>query len=143
MVITEIENLTGVKTYPSRAQILNWQEISEMSEEGIAFGSHGVSHRPLTDLNDENLAGELGLSQKVLEDRHINCVPVLSYPNGDFNGKTESLARKLGYRAAVTTRPGFNSKETDPLALRRVSVHQDIASTVPLFALRINFAGRI
>jgi peptidoglycan/xylan/chitin deacetylase (PgdA/CDA1 family) len=143
MAISEIENLTGIKAYPSRTQTLNWEEISEMSKEGIAFGSHGISHRPFTELSDEDLTNELVLSQRILRDRHINYVPVLSYPNGDFSGKIESLARELGYRAAVTTQPGFNSKEADPLALRRAGLHQDIASTLPLFALRINFAGRL
>lgn len=114
-----------------------------MSKEDVALGSHGITRRPFTELSDEGAFNEFVLSKMALENRRTNYVPVLCYPNGDFNKKIQPLANKSGYMAAVTTLPGSNSEESDPMTLRRAGIHQDIASTLPLFALRINLPSRV
>jgi hypothetical protein len=49
-------------------------------------------------------------------------VDLLAYPNGteqDFDERTVGAAAQSGYRAAVTTVPGWNHSTTGPYALRR------------------------
>src|SRR5690606_40388206 len=54
---------------------------------------------------------------------------LLAYPSGAFDDAVVELARRAGYRAAVTTEVGLACAATDPLRLPRVAVHEDIART--------------
>src|SRR3954452_25090702 len=81
-------------------RFMNWQEVEELSRDGIAFGSHSKSHANLTRLDPAALAAELRDSLDVLRARPINHVPVLAYPNGNCNREVARAAQAAGYRAA-------------------------------------------
>ena len=46
-----------------------------------------------------------------------------AYPNGvperDFNDEHASIVRRVGYEAALTTRPGVSTASTDPFQMPR------------------------
>ncbi|HEY5997812.1 MAG TPA: polysaccharide deacetylase family protein [bacterium] len=137
-VLGELEERAGMAGTDERA-LLNWDEVREMSEKGMSFGSHGSSHRIFTRLTVQEMENELVESWESLQSPGVAAVPVLAYPNGDWNQKVEDMAAEAGYRAAVTTRFGLEgSAPKDLFALRRVCIHDDITSTVPTFAMRIS-----
>jgi len=60
-----------------------------------------------------------------------------SYPNGNYNEKIAWMVKEVGYNLAVTTESGWNHLGSDPFALRRIAIHQDMTSTEAMFGCRI------
>lgn len=56
------------------------------------------------------------------------------YPNGNCNDAIVSLVEAAGYDMAVTTQKGWNDSKSNRFRLNRYGVHEDISSTIPMFA---------
>jgi len=105
------------------ARPLTWLEIEEMSDCGIDFGSHTVTHPNLTRVRDEELMWELSESKRVLEQRVGRDVRTLAYPIGTrsaYDVRVMEAARRCGFGLAVSYVPGANwQREIAPFELRR------------------------
>lgn len=119
--------------------LLSWEEITEMSNEGISFGSHGNSHRLLDTLDNEEMQFEIADSAKVLSQSIKNYIPVFCYPNGNFNKTVIEAVQNNNYRAAVTTQYGIVPFDhSNPYMLNRIAVHNDISWNKSLFNLHLS-----
>ena len=49
---------------PKDRVIVNWDEVREMSQHGLSFGSHSCSHRILTTITPEDVTDELARSRE-------------------------------------------------------------------------------
>lgn len=124
--------------YPNERVFLDWTEVAEMSKHNITFGSHSCTHRLLTSLSVGKIQKELTDSLCTLKSNSINFVPVLAYPNGNYSPQIVDEVKRAGYRAAVTTRFGFEqSSPNDVFELKRVGIHHDVTATLPLFTFHI------
>jgi peptidoglycan/xylan/chitin deacetylase (PgdA/CDA1 family) len=103
-------------------ELLGKNDIGELKEAGVTFGSHTRSHPFLTKLSGEELAGEIGSSRCDLEKDMALPVDFFCYPYGDMNEKVRNAVREAGYLAAFTTGRGFVHEGDDLFALRRVPV---------------------
>ncbi|HOL23024.1 MAG TPA: polysaccharide deacetylase family protein [bacterium] len=100
-------------------RFLNWKEVKEMSEAGVIFGSHSLSHPHLTQLNEKKLIEEVSLSKKIIEEKTGKEVLYFCYPYGDFNEKVIEKVKESGYKSAFVTPPrGKKVKETDYTLIR-------------------------
>jgi len=123
---------------PNERMLLNWDEVRQMSRHGMAFGSHSVTHRILTKLGPDEVMQELVRSRETLSGQGANTVPVFCYPNGNYNARIASQVKAAGYEAALTTRYGHESTAvTNPFALKRICLHNDITKTLPLLTFHI------
>lgn len=123
---------------PQDRVIVNWDEVREMSNNGISFGSHSCSHRILTTIAREDVADELARSKQVLLAQGVNFVPVFCYPNGNTDSEIQSQVRDCGYQAAVTVQMGVEGcRPGNQFAVKRVGIHNDVTNTVSLFSLRL------
>ena len=89
--------------------ILSWDEVKEMSESGIDFGAHTVTHPILTRVSLDQARFEISQSKKDIEKRLDKPVDTFCYPNGkssDFNKNLMDLLKEIGFTCAVTTNPG-------------------------------------
>jgi peptidoglycan/xylan/chitin deacetylase (PgdA/CDA1 family) len=145
----EIERILGalseervVPPGPEERAFLTWEEVGEMYRSGIIrFGSHTESHRILTTLSDDEVAVELRRSKERLFAEEVvdpAFVP-FAYPNGNHSDRIAAMVSEAGYRIAVTTGKGWNRTKPafDPYRLKRIGVHQDIASTDAMFCCRL------
>lgn len=124
---------------PKERAVLNWNEIKEMSNNGISFGSHTCNHKILTGIPLSEAREELERSVDLLKEKELNFVPVFCYPNGNYNQEIQNTVRNCGYEAAVTTRFGFEGKKPDDyFGIKRIGVHNDISSTIPLFSFHLS-----
>jgi peptidoglycan/xylan/chitin deacetylase (PgdA/CDA1 family) len=130
--------------FPDERLLLNWEEVAEMSKKSISFGSHSASHAILTKLTPDNMKMEIRTSMDTLREKNINYVPVFCYPNGDYNDVIAELVKDTGYMAGVSTRFGIEGRiPQDQYNLHRISIHNDISSSIPLYAYRLRgSAGR-
>lgn len=145
LIDNEIENLIQqinelTKTpLPLNRRFLNWEEINEMSLNGVSFAPHSCTHRILTKLSLDDVEKEVNESRKILQEKELTYVPVFCYPNGDFTTEIADKVKNAGYTAAVSTKFGAESVNTDHyLALKRIGIHNDITETKSLFAYRIS-----
>jgi peptidoglycan/xylan/chitin deacetylase (PgdA/CDA1 family) len=77
---------------------MGWDELRQLRAAGMEIGSHGLTHRILTDLTDLEVERELDESLKCLVNFLDNGINTLSIPRGFYNDRTIELACKLGYR---------------------------------------------
>jgi peptidoglycan/xylan/chitin deacetylase (PgdA/CDA1 family) len=101
---------------------LSWKQVRGFEKRGVEIGSHTVSHAALTSLSDTGALDELLQSRKKLERKLGHRVPWLAYPYGDYDSRIERLAKKAGYKLAVTTDWGTLQSAQHPFALKRLRI---------------------
>jgi peptidoglycan/xylan/chitin deacetylase (PgdA/CDA1 family) len=116
---------------------LSWNEINEMSHNNISFGSHTSNHTILTNTSLINARNEIMKSLQVLSNKSGKPVKLFSYPNGNYNNNIISILKEYGIKIAVCTDRGTISKSNNLLTLKRVLIHNDMTSSIPLFAYKL------
>ena len=108
---------------------MSWPEIAELAADPlITIGAHTVSHPMLTKLSKEAVRSEMDLSRSVIEAALAVRPAHLSYPIGDRSSAAArefAIAAELGFKTAVTTRPGvlFPEHNQCMTALPRISLN--------------------
>lgn len=125
------DSSTDIDTY------LSWEDVRRMRADGIAFGSHTISHRILTQIDPAAVDTELSESKRILEQRLNTPVRLLAYPNGNHNADTCERARRADYELAFTTIAGRVMRGDDPMTLRRINIHDGAHRHLPLFCASI------
>jgi peptidoglycan/xylan/chitin deacetylase (PgdA/CDA1 family) len=114
---------------------VDWDELRELEANAIRIESHGISHRPLADLEIDEAAREIVISKLRLEERLGRPVRAFSYVKGSeahYKPVHLSLVRQAGYDVAFTSVSGANSPQSDPLELHRYNVEPYPARTFEL-----------
>lgn len=101
---------------------LNWEQIEEMSRNGICFGSHTQNHSYVPNLTREELMIELVNSKKMIEKHLSKSIHHFCYPLGGFTEDAKEVIQDAGYSAAVTTNRGNDRDNVDLYELERVKV---------------------
>jgi peptidoglycan/xylan/chitin deacetylase (PgdA/CDA1 family) len=106
----------GIPDFP----LLSWNEVLEMKKYGIDFQPHSHSHPLLTDLTGDEIKAELINSKKEIESRLNKKAEVFCYPHGKYDDEVIKILKDLGFKAAVTTRFGWNYKPIDFFKIERI-----------------------
>ena len=107
---------------------LSWEQVRHLAAQGVAMGSHTMSHPILTRISPDQAQNELAGSKARIEEEIGRRVESFAYPNGgaaDFNPAIMALAREVGYAAAFTLLPGaraYRAVQNSPLEIRRIYV---------------------
>ncbi len=101
---------------------MSWSELRRLSDNGIMIGSHGMTHRFLTRLSDEELRRELVDSKRMIENSINKPVRCLAVPGGFYNERVRRMAMEAGYEAICTSDFGLNYLDTDLTCLRRIGI---------------------
>lgn len=116
------------KTFKNRDCLL-WNEVRELINHGITFGSHTLSHPKLYGMKWEEIRCELKESRARLEDELQAPVSLFCYPYA-FPQEDKSFVKRFrrelveqGYRGAVTTAIGCSMLCCDPLYLPRLPIN--------------------
>lgn len=112
-----------------RDLIMDWQQLRVFADEPLCtLGAHTVHHYELAKLPLEQARSEMAQSADIMMAQFGRRPEHFSYPLGGplSAGQREfDLARELGFRSAVTTRPGglYPEHAQNPHALPRVSLN--------------------
>lgn len=117
--------------------VMCWEEVREISGNGISFAPHGLNHLILPTLDSTTKCKEIRESLNALRENDIDAIPIFSYPNGDWDNESIDCLIDEGYLAAVTTKLGYNTTKTDRHLLNRIGLHEFICNTPGLFWFRI------
>ena len=86
---------------------LTWEQVKEMSQNGITFGSHTRRHAYLPKLSKEMAKDEIIGSKHVIEENLGKPVDYFAYPCGGFSEKIKATVALAGYKAALAHQPGI------------------------------------
>lgn len=103
-------------TTVGRSAHLTWDEIKEMNDWGIEFGSHTLSHRNLTLLTRPEIVYELGESRRIIEEK-IGPIRCISYPFNRVNSEVVWCAKQACYQY------GFGGDGQNDLLLKKEAVY--------------------
>lgn len=112
-----------------KGDTMNWAQIRAMHQAGMEIGSHTLTHRPPSTLDDTELRYELVESRRILEDGLGAAVTSISSPTGFFNARMSDIAREVGYRALCIGRIGVAREHGDAFSLNRVAVKRAMGET--------------
>jgi peptidoglycan/xylan/chitin deacetylase (PgdA/CDA1 family) len=142
-VLEALAEKWGIDSEGTGGSFLSWEEIREMRRSGIvSFGSHTRSHRILTTVSEDVAREELIRSrERLLAEGAVSpsFIP-FAYPNGNHDDRIADLVAEAGYDLAVTTESGWNdfgNPARERFKLKRIGIHQDMASTDSMLACRI------
>ncbi|MCP5327354.1 MAG: polysaccharide deacetylase family protein [Sinobacteraceae bacterium] len=117
-----------VRSEDSEPFALSWSQVLEMSQSGIEFGSHTVSHPILSNLEPAQLARELGDSRRSIELHTGQPADVIAYPIGKRFAYSDSViaaCKAAGYRVGVSYESGINKWPlSSPFELRRLAIER-------------------
>jgi peptidoglycan/xylan/chitin deacetylase (PgdA/CDA1 family) len=119
---------------------LSWDELKPFADDPlVTIGAHTVTHPNLALQSEELAAQEMASCRSRIENELQRPICELAYPYGDraaAAGREFALARRAGFKTAVTTRPGmiFPENADHLTALPRVSLNGDFqdARILPL-----------
>jgi len=114
------------RAYGPPASLAGWDAILRLERSGIVhIGSHMLTHRPSTSLNDEELVREAAVSRFMLEARFGRPVTSMALPYGDYNRRVVKAVDLCGYQSVYTCVDGVASTRSDPLQIPRLEVRGD------------------
>lgn len=116
---------------------MTWDQLREMQAQGMDIESHTVNHLDLAALsaNPSRLRQEVEASRSALQAELGTAVEYFCYPAGRYNSKVLAAVKAAGYRAALTTKPGWVTPEQSPFEWHRVRVNR--SDTLTSFAAKV------
>lgn len=95
-------------------QMMNWQQVRELSGMGVEIGAHTRTHPDLRRLSEKQIEEEIAGSCADISDRTGEAVENFAYPYGYLNRQAEEIARRT-VRSACTTE--LRRVDSEPLHL--------------------------
>jgi len=108
--------------------MLSWDEMREMKNHGVTFGSHTMNHPILTQIPLETAEMEIKKSKEIIEKELGEKISLFTYPNGgseDFNEDIIDIIRKSGFSCACSLIPGVVKTGDNLFTLNRIGVDKD------------------
>lgn len=102
--------------------LMTADRVRQLRRAGIDFGSHGLSHVKLAEVDRARMRDEIARSKVELESLLDEEVRHFCYPYGSHDPEVVESARTAGYRSAVTCVRAAAVPGMDPLALPRKAI---------------------
>jgi len=109
------EQISGIADLPSLHRVLGWDALRKLAHEGVAVCSHSHAHALCTRLAPEELAKDLTLARRRIEEELGDDAPppVFAYPASANDATSRRVVREAGYELAFG---GGRSIERMPFA---------------------------
>lgn len=122
-----LNELLGPTTAPRHTgsnSMLTWEQVREMSCDGIEFGAHTVNHPLLPYEENATVEDELLGCKRKIEAILGKKVRAFAYPNGAWDERIRRWVQQTGYECAFTTEAGWHRQWHDRYAIRRIMLHE-------------------
>ncbi|NIO83755.1 MAG: polysaccharide deacetylase family protein, partial [Candidatus Aminicenantes bacterium] len=98
--VTEKKVVSKTNIVMSEIQLKNLKNVNSVS-----IGSHSITHRDLTLIEEEDAEREILQSKKEIESIIKQNITLLSFPHGAYSDKHVELAKQAGYDRAFSILP--------------------------------------
>lgn len=129
-IVSDLCQRHGVDDAAISAELcMSWDELAHFSKDPlVTIGAHTLSHCNLAKASPDDALREMAGSRSNIQAQLGLPADHFAYPYGDRSAATArefDLARQIGFRTAVTTRPGmlFSENADHPMALPRLSLN--------------------
>ena len=125
-----------VEDYLDKASqvMLTWEQIKEMSDNGMDIGGHTVTHLNLPNADPADAVSEISNCKKHIEEKIGRPVNHFSYPNGGdydyYNLVVKEYVKQAGYKTATTSNNGLAEFKGDAFELNRIRITNHLAEIV-------------
>lgn len=120
-----------------RSCAMTWDQASELTEQGVAYGGHTHTHTILTLLTKNEVKKEIDQNKKIIESK-LQVSPIFfAYPNGeegDFDKRDELIIKEAAYLGAFSLTGHLSVPIQNPLSISRINIGP--AFTRNVFATR-------
>ena len=120
--MTATNNIITDFTQKEKENVLTFDQIKEMKNDGLTFESHTVNHPDLANSSLETQKNELVASKRLLDKVLDQNTSVIVYPSGRYSQVTIDQAKKADYKLGLTTKNGLASSADGLYALKRVRI---------------------
>ena len=108
-------------------ELMTWEQIKDLSNNGMFIGSHTHSHKVLSTLGVDEQKVEMTRSKQILEKGLNISVKSIAYPiggNDTFTDETKAIAKNVGFELGFSFVAGSHRRRIeDPYELKRISPH--------------------
>jgi peptidoglycan/xylan/chitin deacetylase (PgdA/CDA1 family) len=101
---------------------LTSSQILEMAAAGMSFGSHTVTHTPLSQESEERMRNELAYSKQFLEELLGTPITTIAYPEGSYNALAIRIAGELGYDMGFSVKSGVCTRQDPSFIIPRIAI---------------------
>ena len=105
--------------------MLTWQQLGEISAQGIECGAHSHTHAQLDTLPHKFVRHEIVESKKLLQHHAGQEVASFAYPFGYYTAVVRRLIQEIGFISACAVKHAMSSETSDAFALSRLMVSAD------------------
>lgn len=115
----------GSDAYKHLHPLLTWDQVQEMSRNGIDFGAHSVTHPLLSGVSPGEFEREVQGSKKTMEGKIGKLVTAFAYPYGglpNLRSEVKDNLRSYGFKCAFLLQGGYICETSDPFELKRVGI---------------------
>jgi hypothetical protein len=130
------------KNYKRLVQPMTWNQVKEMSSNGMEFGSHSDNHLVLANETNEVIYAELNNSKMIIEQKLNKPCTALAYPVGQASSISDdvvNLVQKIGFKLAFTY---INGSSVDDL-FRISRNHIDCDMSFSFFKARLQWPNHV
>ena len=100
VLLGKLYNDMNLDKSPLHDQIMSWDNIFEMSDYGIEFGSHTHTHEILQYASHDTVKKELEVSKSIIEEKLSRPVTFFCYPNARYRDDNALSVSSAGYKYA-------------------------------------------
>lgn len=104
-------------------KLLSGKDLETLLKYGWEIGSHGEAHKKLTNVEIEELKGEVFNSKNKIAKKVKSEVEFFSYPFGSYSDAAVHAVRNAGYKLGVSMDDEEITIKTNPYILPRVGVN--------------------
>lgn len=110
-------------------ELMSWEQIKEVSENGITIGSHTHDHVILARQTLGDLRFQVKKSKDILEEKLGRDIRSIAYPVGGydhFDLETKKISESIGFKLGFSFLTGVNRfEQIDPFDIRRGTSQAD------------------
>jgi len=114
--------------------MLTWEQVQEMSDNGMSIGGHTMSHLNLPNAKYDDAVLEIIDCRVVVEEKTGVPVRHFSYPNGGnyeyYNDSITRIVREAGFSTATTSNNGLVDLSSDLFELSRIRVTSKLSEII-------------
>ena len=118
---------------------MDWEDIKDMSNSRITFGSMGHRHLPFDELKTNEIQIDVSESFQTLKEHEVPISKVFCYPEAVIAKGSRKILAQLGVRHSVALgefeRPKVSKSEASILG--RLNIFEAVSFSVDLFANRL------
>ncbi len=106
--------------------MLTWEQVQEMSCNGMTVGGHTMTHLNLPNADPHDMVSEIKECKNMIEQKTGHPALHFSYPNGGnydyYNDSVTEAVKKSGYVTSTTSNNGVIDLKSDLFELSRIRI---------------------